>query len=55
MAFLTIEASRAYTRDHSKTHLLLQIGPFSSGAMRREASRVSFLMCPFRVRVLIPD
>jgi|Tabmets5t2r1_1033131.scaffolds.fasta_scaffold00024_15 hypothetical protein len=23
--------------------------------MRREASRVSFLMCPFCVRVLLPD
>jgi hypothetical protein len=44
---------RGVTRVHArslKTHLLLQIGPFSSGAMRREASRVSFLMCPFCVR-----
>jgi hypothetical protein len=38
--------ARAITRDH----ILLQIGLFSWWAMRRKASRVSFLMCPFCVR-----
>ena len=34
----------------SATQFLLQIEPFWCCHMRREASRVSFLMCPFSVR-----
>jgi hypothetical protein len=36
------------------THILLQIAPFEGQEMRREASRVLFLMCPFCVRALLP-
>jgi hypothetical protein len=46
MAFLTIARSRA-------TCFRLQISRFPRAAMRRETSRVSFLMCPFCVRVLL--
>jgi hypothetical protein len=37
------------------THFLLQIPPSEARAMRRQTSRVSFLMCPFRVRSLLTD
>jgi hypothetical protein len=47
MAVLTIARSFA-------TLFLLQIGAIQRGRMRREASRVSFLMCSFCVRVLMP-
>jgi hypothetical protein len=46
----------AYTRVHARshaTHILLQIAPFEGPEMRRETSRVSFLMCPFCVRGLL--
>ena len=46
------------TRDHarsSQTQPSLQISNFESQAMCREASRVSFLMCPFGVRVMSLD
>jgi hypothetical protein len=33
------------------TRFRLQISRFGRALMRRAASRVSFLMCPFRVRV----
>jgi len=44
------------TRVHARslaTHILLQIAPFEGPEMRREASRVSFLMCPFCVRAVL--
>ena len=34
--------------------LFLQIVPNEPSRVRRETSRVSFLMCPFRVRVWVP-
>jgi hypothetical protein len=37
------------------TQFLLQIGLMQAENMRREASRVSFLMCPFCVRPVLPD
>ena len=40
-------------RVHSRslaTHFLLQIERFAAHTMRRQTSRVSFLMCPFCVR-----
>jgi hypothetical protein len=51
MAFLTI-VTRVHARSLA-THILLQIGPFEGPEMRRETSRVSFLMCPFCVRLLL--
>jgi hypothetical protein len=45
------------TRVHARsfaTQFFLQIGSLEQGEMRREASRVSFLMCPFCVRALMP-
>jgi hypothetical protein len=44
------------TRVHARsltTRFFLQIRPFDEVAMRRETSRVSFLMCPFYVRVVL--
>ena len=44
------------TRVHARslaTHFLLQIGLLQAVEMRRETSRVSFLMCPFCVRALL--
>jgi hypothetical protein len=44
---------RGVTRVHARslaTQFLLQIGPFGGLEMRREPSRVPFLMCPFCVR-----
>jgi len=44
---------RGVTRVHARspaTQFLLQIGSFDWEEMRRETSRVSFLMCPFCVR-----
>ena len=41
------------TRDHGATRFSLQIGPTEPPRMRREASGVSFLMCPFCVRALL--
>jgi hypothetical protein len=44
---------RGVTRVHARslaTPFLLQIGPILTPEMRRETSRVSFLMCPFGVR-----
>jgi hypothetical protein len=41
------------TRGHARSsaaRFLLQIGPLQEAEMRRETSRVSFLMCPFCVR-----
>jgi hypothetical protein len=35
------------------TRFLLQIGPLQAVKMRRETSRVSFLMCPFCVRSVL--
>jgi len=46
------------TRVHARsfaTQFLLQIGLMQAENMRREASRVSFLMCPFCVRPVLPD
>jgi hypothetical protein len=37
------------------TPFLLQIGPILTPEMRRETSRVSFLMCPFCVRAASSD
>jgi hypothetical protein len=45
------------SRDHarsSETQFSLEIDHFVSEAMGRQASRVSFLMCPFCVRVVSP-
>jgi MOSC domain len=39
----------------SATYILLQIGLFERPEMRRETSRMSFLMCPFCVRPLFPS
>ena len=47
---------RGVTRVHARslaTHFLLQIGLVEALEMRRETSRVSFLMCPFCVRGLL--
>jgi hypothetical protein len=47
---------RGVTRVHARsraTHFLLQIGLLEAVEMRRETSRVSFLMCPFCVRALV--
>jgi hypothetical protein len=47
---------RGVTRVHGRscvTRLLLQIGARRASKMRREASRVSFLMCPFCVHALV--
>ena len=49
---------RGVTRVHTRslaTQFLLQIGLVEAPEMRREASRVSFLRCPFCVRVLLSD
>src|SRR5688500_5704040 len=46
------------TRVHARSlpaQFLLQIGPSDASRMRREASHVSFLMCPFCVRRLVPE
>ena len=55
MAFLTMEVSERHARTLAITRdqFLLQIGSFEWGEMRREASRVSFLMCPFCVRAVL--
>jgi hypothetical protein len=47
---------RGVTRVHARslaTQFLLLIGPSDASSMRRETSRVSFLMCPFCVRGLM--
>jgi hypothetical protein len=47
---------RGVTRVHGRslaTHFLLQIELVPRTAMRRETSRVSFLMCPFCVRRML--
>jgi hypothetical protein len=57
MAFLTMEVS-GDTRVHARsfaTRFLLQISLLWALEMRRETSRVSFLMCPFCVRALVPS
>jgi hypothetical protein len=49
---------RSVTRVHARsltTRFLLQIGLVGTLKVLREASRVSFLMCPFCVRRLVPD
>jgi len=49
---------RGVTRVHARSlgaDFRLQIGPLRSVQMRRERSRVSFLMCPFCVRGLLPN
>ena len=54
MAFLTM--FRGVTRVHARsfaTQFFLQIRLLQSVEMRREASRVSFLMCPFCVRGVV--
>jgi hypothetical protein len=46
------------TRVHTRSltaQFLLQIGLLQAVEMRRETSRVSFLMCPFCVRAVLPD
>jgi hypothetical protein len=52
MAFLTMEVSGRHARARAITRdtVFLQIGLLGRRAMRRETSRVSFLMCPFCVR-----
>jgi hypothetical protein len=55
MAVLTM--FRGVKRGHARslaTQFLLQIALVQAVEMRREASRVSFLMCPFCVRVVLP-
>jgi hypothetical protein len=47
---------RGVTRVHARssaTRFSLQISPIRRRTMRREASRVSFLMCPFCVRLAL--
>ena len=49
---------RGVTRVHPRslpTHFSLQIKPSETLRMRRETSRVSFLMCPFCVRAWVPS
>jgi hypothetical protein len=49
--------NRGVTRVHARslaTDFRLQIAPLRSVQMRRERSHVSFLMCPFCVRALVP-
>ena len=46
--------SRAYTRDHSRHTFSCKSGRCEAVEMRRETSRVSFLMCPFCVRLVLP-
>ena len=55
MAFLTMEVSgrHARTRAITRDTFLLQIALVLTPKMRRETSRVSFLMCPFCVRPLL--
>src|SRR6266542_6307132 len=48
-------ASHAYTRDHSRHSFSCKSDQSDASRMRRETSRVSFLMCPSCVRVLLPD
>jgi hypothetical protein len=46
------------TRVHARSlaaQFLLQISVLQAVEMRRETSRVSFLMCPFCVRVSVPN
>jgi hypothetical protein len=46
------------TRGHARslaTRIVLQTTLFECGEMRRETSRVSFLMCPFCVRASLSD
>jgi hypothetical protein len=51
---MEVSGRHARTRARSlATRFLLQIGLFLWWAMRRKASRVSFLMCPICVRVLL--
>jgi hypothetical protein len=48
---------RGVTRVHERSlaaQFFLEIAPNELSTMRREPSRVSFLMCPFCVRVLMP-
>ncbi len=56
MAVLTMEVPRRHARTRAITSdtLFPANGPLRAGTMRREASRVSFLMCPFCVRGLLP-
>jgi hypothetical protein len=53
MAVLTIPGVASVHARSLATQFLLQIGPFAGRLMRREASRVSFLMCPFCVRAVL--
>jgi hypothetical protein len=49
---------RGVTRVHGRsraTYFFLQIDVIPKRRMRREASHVSFLMCPFCVRALVPS
>jgi hypothetical protein len=52
---LTMEVSERHTRTRAITRdtVLLQIGLLKALEMRRERSRVSFLMCPFCVRRML--
>ena len=53
-ALLTMGVTRVHARSLA-TQFFLQIGPSDASSMRRETSRVSFLMCPFCVRELVPS
>jgi hypothetical protein len=52
MAFLTMEVSGRHVRTRAiiRDSVLLQMSLVRTLEMRRETSRVSFLMCPFCVR-----
>jgi hypothetical protein len=57
MAFLTMEDSGRHARNPRSLapHFPLQIGSILVAGMRRETSRVSFVMCPFCVRAMMPS
>ena len=50
---MEVPGRHAYTRDHSRHSFSCKSGVNEASTMRREASRVSFLMCPFCVRGLL--
>jgi hypothetical protein len=50
---MEVSERRTRTRAITRDTVFLQIGLLKALEMRREASRVSFLMCPFCVRALL--
>ena len=54
MKSLLTDSNRRPPPYHLATLLFLQIGRSGRSLIRRKTSRVSFLMCPFCVRALVP-